>query len=80
MSHTKCYIQTGINLGKTRVTSCIEWFQFFIIDSVTLKASKSLKFCHQSLKSLKCFLIVMIRTFVLNLSMILGSIKIPFIF
>ena len=41
MSHTKCYIQTGINLGKTRVTSCIEWFQFFIIDSVTVKASKS---------------------------------------
>ena len=81
MSHTKCYIQTGINLGKTRVTSCIEWFQFFIIDSVTVKASKSLKFCHQSLKSLKCFLIIMIRTFVLKLlSMILGSIKIPFIF
>ena len=39
MSHTKGH--TGINLGKTGVTSCIEWFQFFIIDSVTVKASKS---------------------------------------
>ena len=41
MSHTKGHIHTGINLGKTGVTSCIEWFQFFIIDSVTVKASKS---------------------------------------
>ena len=39
MSHTKGH--TGINLGKTGVTSCIEWFQFFIINSVTVKASKS---------------------------------------
>ena len=34
-------VRTGINLGKT-VTSFIEWLQFFVIDWVTVKASKCL--------------------------------------
>lgn len=34
-------VRTGINLGKT-VTSFIERLQFFVIDCVTVKASKCL--------------------------------------
>ena len=38
---SKSVVRTGINLGKT-VTSFIEWLQFFVIDWVTVKASKCL--------------------------------------